>query len=91
MLEIFDLTHRYENGYTISWPTASQYDFQKGFWGLTDSGFYYEANDFKQAEHSGTHTDAPAHFAQGKWRMGQIPIERLIGPGIVIDITKKTK
>ncbi len=33
--------------------------------------------------------DAPAHFGKGKWRLHQIPFERLAGDAVVIDITKK--
>jgi kynurenine formamidase len=54
-------------------------------------GFWYEANDFAQAEHCGTHTDAPSHFAKGKWRLGDIPLDRLTGPGVVIDISDKVR
>ena len=48
----------------IQWPTATKFQFIIGHRGLTEAGFYYEGNDFSQAEHSGTHTDAPAHFSQ---------------------------
>ena len=44
-----------------------------------------------KAEHSGTHTDAPAHFTEGSWRIGDIPIDRLVGPGVVIDIEKSAR
>merc|ERR1712096_557206 len=44
-----------------------------------------------QAEHSGTHMDAPAHFSEGKWRVDQIPVSRLIGPGVKVDITVKVR
>ena len=89
---VIDLTHDFANGYTVSWPSATQYNFTVVFRGQNKAGgFWYEANDFTQAEHSGTHTDAPAHFAKDRWRIGDIPLERLIGPGVVIDITEKTK
>ena len=39
----------------------------------------------------GTHTDAPSHFAEDGWKVGEIPIERLIGPGVVVDISEKAK
>ncbi len=42
-----------------------------------------------QGEHVGTHMDAPAHFAEGKWRSHEIPFERLAGEAVVIDITQK--
>ena len=73
-------------GYTIQWPTATKFKFNINFRGVTDLGFYYEGNSFSQAEHSGTHTDAPAHFAKGSWRIGDIPFDRLFGPGVLIDV-----
>ena len=88
--EIIDLTHPFGNNLTLTWPTNSAYNFQMGPRGFNEAiGSWYESNDFSQAEHSGTHTDAPSHFAQGKWRLGDIPVEKLIGPGIVIDISGK--
>lgn len=90
--QIIDLTHEFANGYTIAWPSALQYNFTIGWRGFNeDSGFYYEANNFQQAEHCGTHMDAPSHFAKGKWRAADIPVERLIGPGVVIDISERAR
>jgi kynurenine formamidase len=44
-------------------------------------------NAFESGEHVGTHLDAPAHWVTGKDRedVSQIPLERLIGPAVVID------
>jgi kynurenine formamidase len=41
---------------------------------------------FESEEHFGTHLDAPAHFG-GAWTTEQIPVERLAGPGVVINVT----
>lgn len=35
--------------------------------------------------------DSPAHFAEGAWRTAQIPMDRLFGPGVIIDVKSKTK
>ena len=40
-------------------------------------------------EHMGTHIDAPAHAAEGAWRIDQIPIEKLYGSGVVINVKSK--
>ncbi|XP_045182568.2 isatin hydrolase-like isoform X2 [Mercenaria mercenaria] len=40
-------------------------------------------------EHTGTHVDAPAHFAEGELRVHQIPMEKLMGPGVIINIKAK--
>jgi kynurenine formamidase len=37
-------------------------------------------------EHYGTHLDAPIHFAPGQAGVDQIPLERLFGPAIVLDV-----
>ena len=46
-------------------------------------------NKFHQDEHTGTHCDAPAHFIDGGLFIDEIPLERLIGPGVTIDISQK--
>ena len=40
-------------------------------------------------EHTGTHCDAPAHFIDGGLFIDEIPLERLMGPGVTIDISQK--
>lgn len=42
-------------------------------------------------EHMGTHIDAPNHFGRGRPALHEIPPERLMGPGVVIDVTEKVK
>jgi arylformamidase len=36
--------------------------------------------------HSGTHVDAPSHFLPGGNPVDRIPLERLIGPAVVLDL-----
>jgi kynurenine formamidase len=37
-------------------------------------------------EHSGTHLDAPSHFAPGGAHADAIPVERLVAPCVVLDV-----
>jgi len=37
--------------------------------------------------HLGTHVDPPAHYLDGGYTVDQIPVETLVGPGIVLDMT----
>jgi arylformamidase len=37
--------------------------------------------------HSGTHMDAPLHFAAGDGTIDRIPLERCLGPAWVVDLT----
>lgn len=82
---LVDLTHDFADD-TIYWPTASGFEFVIDSRGMTEKGYWYEANTIRTAEHGGTHLDAPVHFAQGKTATEQIPLERLIAPAVVIDV-----
>ena len=42
-------------------------------------------------EHMGTHIDAPSHFGRGRQTLHEIPAERFIGPGVVIDVREKVE
>ena len=83
-----DLTHAFSED-TIYWPTADGFRLEVDFAGPTEQGYYYEANSFKAAEHGGTHLDAPSHFAEGRHRSDEIPLDRLIGPAAVVDVSAK--
>jgi len=83
-----DLSHDFSEE-TIYWPTADGFKLETVFEGYTDKGYFYHANNYTAAEHGGTHIDAPIHFAQGKQTVDEIPLEKLIGPAVVIDVSKK--
>lgn len=84
--EWIDLTYSFSEE-TLYWPTADKFRFDTVFAGETPAGFYYEAFNFCAAEHGGTHLDAPVHFAKGKWTTDQIPLDRLTGEAVVIDVS----
>ncbi len=86
--EIIDLTYAYDEN-TIFWPTAKEFELEVVFQGESDGGFHYEANNFCMAEHGGTHIDAPIHFYKDRHALDEIPLERLIGEAIVIDVSEK--
>lgn len=81
-----DLSYEYSEE-TIYWPTAAGFQLEINAAGMTDKGYYYAANSFSTAEHGGTHLDAPIHFAEGQWTVEQIPLDRLIGQAVVIDVS----
>ena len=88
--EIVDLTHSFDDD-TIYWPTEDGFVLRELAKGWQEGGYYYEANAFTAAEHGGTHLDAPIHFAEGKWTADAIPLERLLGPAVVIDVTRQAE
>ncbi|WP_084610769.1 cyclase family protein [Archangium violaceum] len=56
--------------------------------GTVEKDGYY-IRDFTVGEHTGTHVDAPAHFAAGAKTVDQIPVESLAGPAAVVDVSDK--
>ncbi len=81
-----DLSYAYDSE-TPYWPTAEGFQLDTVSEGMTPGGYYYSAFSFSSAEHGGTHIDAPIHFAAGKQTVDEIPIDRLTGLGVVIDVT----
>lgn len=84
---IVDLSHAYGED-TVFWPTAEKFKLDVVAAGMTPGGFYYAANNFTTAEHGGTHVDAPVHFAQGRYAVDEIPLDRLVGAAVVVDVTQ---
>ena len=86
---VVDLTHAFD-ARTLYWPTApSRFVWKKLTWGETEAGWFYAAGAFSAPEHGGTHLDAPVHFAAGHQSVERIPLERLIGPALVIDVSER--
>ncbi len=83
-----DLTHDFSSD-TIYWPTAESFTLETEFQGITDKGYFYESHRYSASEHGGTHIDAPVHFAEGRQSVDQIPLEKLIGSAVVIDVSAK--
>jgi len=83
---LVDLSHDYGDQ-TVFWPTAETFRLEKVADGMTEQGYYYAANNFFTSEHGGTHIDAPVHFAKGHQSVDQIPLDRLVGAAVVVDVT----
>lgn len=86
--KIVDLSYAYDST-TIYWPTEKGFELKKGFEGITPAGFFYTANSFCSPEHGGTHIDAPIHFFKDRNTLDAIPVDQLVGPGIVVDVSGK--
>lgn len=85
---LIDLTHPFDET-SVYWPTAKNFKLEKVFYGRTDKGYFYAANNFSLAEHGGTHIDAPIHFYEGRDTLDQVPLRRLLGKGAVVDVVDK--
>lgn len=84
-MEIIDLTHEMKNGMAsllVPWHPP----FVLESVGHIDTvGRNVKKITF--GSHTGTHMDAPAHFVKGGSDIASIPLEKLMGPVSIIDVT----
>ncbi len=85
---IVDLTHAFSEE-SVYWVTAREFHLDTVFAGETEKGYYYSAFNFETAEHGGTHLDAPIHFAAQGQTVDEIPLHKLVGPAIKIDVSSR--
>jgi kynurenine formamidase len=82
---LVDLTYSFDEK-TIYWPTSKPFVWEKEAWGRSE-GFWYTAGRYSASEHGGTHLDAPIHFGEGRQTVDEIPLAKLVGHAVVIDIS----
>lgn len=87
---VVDLSYPFDST-TVYWPTAEPFHLTTDFEGDTEQGYFYSAYKYSAAEHGGTHIDAPVHFARGHNTVDRIPLEQLMGTGIVVDVSKQVQ
>lgn len=86
---LVDLSHAFDE-HTLYWPTDTRgFRLEQLAHGRTEGGWFYSAYAFCTAEHGGTHLDAPVHFHEQGQSVDQLPLERLVGPGVVIDVSSQ--
>eukprot|EP00058_Branchiostoma_floridae_P015595 XP_002601083.1 hypothetical protein BRAFLDRAFT_75518 [Branchiostoma floridae] len=88
--QVIDMTYTLDDT-TVNWPKRKPFRLTDTYRGYHSKGFWYESSSYEGFEHSGTHVDAPAHFCKDKWRMDAVPLDRLMGPAVVLDVSNKTK
>jgi len=86
-----DLSYPFDSS-TIYWPTDTEgFRHEQVAFGRTPAGYWYSSFNIAASEHGGTHLDAPIHFAEGKQSVEQIPLERLVAPGVKINIAAQSE
>ena len=86
---IVDLSHAF-GPRTLYWPTSpTKFRLESLASGKTEGGFFYSANSLSTPEHGGTHLDAPVHFSEGGRTTAEIPLEQLVAPAVVIDVSSQ--
>jgi kynurenine formamidase len=87
-----DLSHAYD-AQTLYWPSRPPmtFELQKLASGVSPGGWFYAANRVCTPEHGGTHLDAPLHFHERGQTTEQLPLEKLLAPGVRIDVTRQAQ
>jgi kynurenine formamidase len=87
--KMIDLTHAFDEK-TLYWPTSpTGFEHKILTEGKTQGGWFYSAAAFCAPEHGGTHLDAPIHFFEGGEGSATVPLDKLVAPAIVIDVSAK--
>lgn len=82
--KLYDLTHPL-NSKTQVYPGDPPYTAQR-LTTITTNG--YEIHNLSLCSHTGTHVDAPSHFISGGLTIDQIPLTQLVGPAVLVDVSK---
>lgn len=96
-VEIIDLTNTLSSStptLRLPDPFANLIDFSlEQVSKYNEPGPFWQHNNIHTGEHIGTHIDAPIHWISGKdgHDVSTIPVNRLIGPAAVIDVTAEVE
>jgi kynurenine formamidase len=89
-IQWIDLTWSFDDQ-SVYWPTNIPFRHDTVFEGINDKGYYYSSFHFSAEEHGGTHFDAPMHFAEGGNSIEKVPVDRLTGEGVVVDVKEMAR
>jgi len=84
-LKIIDLTHAIRDGMPV-YPGDPPPAIRRA---LTHEENYCHVDELRLGSHTGTHIDAPFHFLKEGRTIDAIPLERFVGPGVLIDASGK--
>lgn len=85
--KLYDLTHPL-NSQTQIYPGDPPFS-AKPLTTVENNG--YQIHHLSLGSHTGTHIDAPSHFITGALTIDQIPLNQLVGPAVIVDISKGIK
>jgi arylformamidase len=83
-VKLYDVSAPLRNGMPV-WPGDPP--FRRTLQKSIDRGDECTVSELSLGAHTGTHVDAPSHFVRGGGDMGSIPLELLVGPADVVDLT----
>jgi kynurenine formamidase len=83
---LVDLTHTVSEG-VADWPGEPTFRYERRA-GIGPDGRWNATGAFSGSELSGTHIEAPMHYAEGRRGASELPLSQLVGPVRVIDVSK---
>jgi arylformamidase len=86
IMQVIDLTHTIHDDIQI-YPGDPKPSISRG---LTHEKDDCHVDLLNLGSHTGTHIDAPYHFLKDGQRINEIPVQRFIGNGILIDVSGKS-
>lgn len=86
-LEWIDLSYSFDST-TLYWPNNPDgFQHRVDAEGVTYLGYYYSSYTILTPEHGGTHLDAPIHFYEKGETVDELPLSKLTGAAVVIDVS----
>lgn len=82
-----DLSYAFDST-TLYWPNNPDgFQHRVDAEGVTDLGYYYSSYTILTPEHGGTHLDAPIHFYKKGETVDKLPLSKLTGAAVLIDVS----
>lgn len=84
---LIDLSHVF--GVDMPTFTPGETPTREDYLTVAENGYFIQL--WTLYEHAGTHMDFPAHFVEGATMVADYPVEPLLSPAVVIDISAKAE
>jgi len=86
-MKIIDLSHTIHDDIQIYPGDPAVISIRRG---LTHEKDYCHVDVLTLGSHTGTHIDAPYHFLKEGKKIDELPVERFVGEGVLVDVSGKT-
>jgi len=84
-MTIIDLSLLVDDDTQLPIPVRKKLSFDT----VTKSPGYWQSTWLSMSAHTATHVDAPLHVCENGDRIGDIPLDRLVGEAVVLDLSGK--
>ena len=87
-MRFYDATLPIQEG-MVTFPGDPPFKIEPYF--QRDKGDPFDLAFMSMGTHLGTHLDPPAHYLDGGATVDELPLESLVGPGVVLDMRRKAQ